>query len=41
MKSVLLQCGIECFFAGVAEGGVTDVVGEGEGLSELTVEAKG
>ncbi len=39
-EAVLAQRGVEGFFAGVAEGRMADVVGEGEGLSELTVQAQ-
>src|SRR5438045_1163336 len=37
-EAVLEQCGIEGFFAGVAEWGMTDVVRQGEGLSKLAIQ---
>jgi len=40
-EAVPAQRGVERFFAGVAEGRMADVVGQGEGLSELTVQTKG
>ena len=40
-EAILPQCGVEGFFAGVAEGGMTDVVGEGESFSEFAVQAEG
>ncbi len=40
-EAELLQRDIEGFFSGVAERGMPDVVGEGEGLSEFAIEAEG
>ena len=39
-EAVLPQRGIECFLARVAEGGMTDVVGEGKGLGEFAVQSQ-
>lgn len=40
-EAILAQCGIESLFAGVAKGGMTDVVGKSECLSEFWVQAQG
>ena len=40
-EAILAQCGIESLFAGVAKGGMTDVVGKGESLGEFWVQAQG
>jgi hypothetical protein len=39
-EAVGLECGVEGLFAGVAKGGVTDVVDQGESFSQLRIEAK-
>ena len=40
-EAVGLERGVEGFFAGVAKGRVADVVDQGEGFSELRIEAEG
>ena len=40
-ETVIGEFGVEGFFSGVAEGWVADVVNEGEGFSEIGVEAEG
>jgi hypothetical protein len=40
-EAVPAQCGVEGLFASVAKGRMADVVGEGEGFSELAVQTKG
>ncbi len=40
-EAVLSQCGIQGLFTGVAKGGMTDVVRQGEGLGEFGIQAQG
>jgi len=41
LAAVSLEGGIEGFFADMAEGGVADVMGEGDGFDEVFIQAEG